>query len=93
MNTQIENQLKEYRNTVINSFDKMVRNAEIGNKSYITSKKFFFEVVANYFETLSTIKINKILKGGYIVFIRELNIAIENAEFACAKPQREANRY
>ena len=91
MNAQIQKQLEENRTLVISCFDKMVKDAQIGGKSYITSKKFFFEVVANHFETLSTIKINKIIKGGYVVFIRELNIAIKNAEYACAKPQREIN--
>jgi len=93
MNAQIQNQLTENRSLVISRFDKMVKDAQIGGKSYITSKKFFFEVVANHFEGLTSIKINKIIKGGYVVFIRELNTAIDKAEYACAKPQREINRY
>lgn len=92
MNAQIQKQLEENRTLVISRFEKMLRQAEIGRKSYITSKKFFFEVIADYFESLSTVKVNKIIKGGYVVFIRELNAAIDKAEYACAKPQRELNR-
>ena len=75
----------------IRSYYELLKDASMG-KNYITSEKFFFTVVANHFEEMSTVMINKVNKGGYIVFIRELNKAIEKAEYACAKPERENNR-
>ena len=91
MDTQILNLLKENRSSVEKTHAKVVKQATEGY-NYITSKSFFFKVVAQHFEGMSTIMINKVKRGGVVVFYRELWKAIENAEYACAKPERDANR-
>ena len=91
MNAQILDNVKAKREVVETRFEAMVNQAARLNKSYITSKKFFFEVVANHFENMSTVMVNKCNKS-INVFNAEFYKAIEKAEFACAKPERNNNR-
>jgi hypothetical protein len=91
MNTKILDMLKENRTVVENRFEEMIRDSKRTDSKIIDSKKFFFQVVFNYFEDMSTIMINKALKNE-IVFYRLLNTSIEKAEYACSKPAREENR-
>jgi hypothetical protein len=91
MNAEILNNVKAKREVVETRFESMVAQATRLNKNYITSKKFFFEVVANHFENMSTVMTNKCLKS-INVFNAEFFKAIEKAEYACAKPERNNNR-
>ncbi|NCB85379.1 MAG: hypothetical protein EOM44_12940 [Bacteroidia bacterium] len=92
MNAAILNQLKEKRQAVVNAYNAMVSDVEKYGKKYNTSESFFFTVVANHFEEMSTVMVNKIIRGGSVVFYRELYKAIEKAEYAAAKAERENNR-
>lgn len=91
MNAQILENVKANREVVETRFEAMIAQAARLNKKYITSKKFFFEVVANHFENMSTVMVNKCNKS-INVFNSEFFKAIEKAEFACAKPERNNNR-
>jgi hypothetical protein len=92
MNAAILEMLKERRQMVSNRFESMVAQATRMNKKYILDQKFFFTVVANHFENMSVVMTNKILKGGSVFFLRELNKAVDAAEYACAKGERNENR-
>jgi hypothetical protein len=96
MNAEIKNLLVANRDKVENKFNKMVESQKLINSEGISDKKFFFQVVFDELANLSTMKINRILKGAKGMgvdywFSRELFAAIEKAEYACAKPAREAN--
>jgi hypothetical protein len=92
MNSQILESLKGNRQMVENRYNGMIKNSQLTGSSCIASKKFFFEVVASHFENMSSVMVNKVIKGGHIVFVRELNKAVESAEYSCAKPAREYNK-
>jgi len=90
MNDSILNNLKENRNLVEDSFSKFLNDSK--GKNYNTSKAFYFKVVFSYFEEMSTVMSNKILKGQNYVFMGHLWKAIEKAEYACAKGERQDNK-
>lgn len=95
MNNEIKNQLVAKRDRVEAAYSEMIARHQM-MMSYIedriiTSKKFFFEVVADHFEKMSKVKINKCLKDE-VWMIMEIQAAIDKAKYACAKPQRELNR-
>ncbi len=91
MNDLILNMLTKNRIMVENRFNEMVALNERVGFPIINSKKFFFKVVFEHFENLSKVMVNKILKSEF-AFIRELNKAVEKAEYACAKPAREYSK-
>ena len=91
MNTEILNQLKERREIVISRFEKMVQSAEKRGSEIINNQNFFFQVVANHFEEMSNVMVNKCLISS-VKFGEQFYKAIEKAEYACAKPAREANK-
>lgn len=91
MNTKILELLKNKRNIVEEQFGIMVREDTRDGSYFISSKKFFFQVVYNHFDEFSTIMTNKCLKSEY-KFNTEFWKAIDKAKYACAKPAREANR-
>ena len=88
MNPQILNLLKENRSEVDSTYNKMVELANRRGFHYITNKKFFFQIVFDYFEKISKIKINRCLNNE-MYFLGEFRLAIEKAEYACAKPTRQ----
>ena len=96
MNTQILDLLKANRQTVLNRYENMVYQKNLNNEYgcnhvLIESKEFFGKVVMGYFEGMSKIMVNKCLKSNF-AFITQLSKACDKACYACAKPQREANR-
>ena len=98
MNTTILEMLKANRTMVENRYDEMMKLNSYTGMPIIESKKFYFEVVFNYFDTMSKVKVNRCLKSDnkYYNFIYELNKAIDAADYAVNKPSREylsAERY
>ena len=96
MNAQILDLLKANRQVVLNRYQEMVDRKNLNNEYgcnhvVIESKEFFGKVVMSYFEDMSKIMVNKCLKSNF-VFITQLSKACDKACYACAKPQREANR-
>lgn len=85
----ILNKLKEHRQTVEERYKSFVRISEMAKSKYISSKKFFFQVVFNHFDELSKTMVNKIINGSYYVFSKELTKALDKAEYVCKKPERE----
>ena len=83
METLFLNTLKEKRTLVENRFNSLSENAVI-------SKKDFFQIVFDYFENMSKIMIGKCTKSS-IVMIRELNKAIESAEYKAHEVSRRNN--
>jgi len=83
--------LKANRDKVEREYQLMLKQAESLGKRYFTSKKFFFQVVLDHFESLSKVMVGKINRSE-VVFYEQLYKATERAQYACAKPEREANK-
>jgi len=83
MNETILNKLKESRTNVEIRFNDL-------NETAIITKKEFFDVVFNYFENMSKIMVNKILKSD-TVFFQQLYKAIESAEYKAHELSRKNN--
>lgn len=83
METLFLNTLKENRTLVENRFNSLSDNAVI-------SKKDFFQIVFDYFENMSKVMIGKCTKSS-IVMIKELNKAIESAEYKAYEVSRRNN--
>ena len=83
MEAIILNKLKDNKEKVEIRFNELNENAVI-------SKKDFFQIVFDYFENMSKVMTNKILKSE-IVFFQQLYKSIENAEYKAHESSRRSN--
>ncbi len=88
MNNLIQNLLEQNKDKIENAYNKISTVNRI-TKMEVYSMDFYFKVINQYFDSISKIKENKILKSD-LYFYSELSEAIEKADFCMRKPFRNS---